>query len=183
MAVPVTIQGVSVSVLPVSIQGSAQTTVTPSNFFNRPANTTAYASGQLVANSTTAGSVTPLSWPVARVAGGSGMIRRARLAKSGTSLTNAQFRLHLYTTAPTCANGDGGNWSTDQSANYLGSLDFNLSQAFTDGAAGNAAPNTGSEINFALASGQTIYGLIEARGAYTPASAETFTVTLEVLQN
>jgi hypothetical protein len=35
----------------------------------------------------------------------------------------------------------------------------------------------------ALASGQTVWALIEARGAYAPASGETFAVTLEVAQN
>lgn len=149
----------------------------------RPSDTTAYASGDLVANSTTAGSVTPLQFTVARIAAGSGMIRRCRIRKSGTGVTNASFRLHLYSASPTPANGDNGVWSTDQAANYLGALDVTVDRAFTDGAAGNGVPVTGSEINFKLASGQAVYGLLEARAAYTPSSAETFTVSLEVLQN
>lgn len=158
-------------------------TVKPTATFSRPADTTAYASGDLVANSTTAGSVVPLSWSVARVTAGSGMIRRARFRKTNTVLTNASFRLHLYTSAPTPSNGDNGVWLTDQSATYLGAIDVTFAKAFTDGCAENGVPNTGSEINFALASGQTIYGLLEARAAYTPTSGETFTVDLEVLQN
>lgn len=155
---------------------------TPSANFNRPADTTAYASGDLVANSTTAGSVVPLSWTLARVAAGSGMVRKARLKKSGTSVTNASFRLHLYSASPTVTNGDNGAWLSTH-AGYLGSLDFTVDKAFSDAAAGNGAPVTGSEVNFSLASGQTVYGLIEARGAYVPASGETFTVELECLQN
>lgn len=158
-------------------------TAVPSANFTRPSDTTAYASGDLVANSTTAGSVAPLSWTAARVAAGSGMIRRARIKTSSTNVTNASFRLHLYKASPTPSNGDNGAWLTNQSANYLGSLDITVDRAFTDGATGNGTPNIGTEINFALSSGQTIYGLLEARGAYTPTSAGTFTVELEILQN
>lgn len=156
---------------------------TPSANFTRPSDTTAYASGDLVANSTTAGSVTPLSWTAARVAAGSFMVRRVRLRKSGTSTANASFRVHLYSASPTPANGDNGAWSTDGVANYLGSVDVTVDKAFTDGAQGIGTPGAGSEISVALASGQTIYGLVEARAGYTPASAEVFTVVLECLQN
>ena len=104
----------------------------------------------------------------------------ARIRKTGTSVTNASFRLHLYSASPTAANGDNGSWSTDKAAEYLGALDVTVDKAFTDGAAGNGAPSTGSEINF---TSDTIYGLLEARGSYTPASAEVFTVDLEVLRN
>lgn len=160
---------------------------TPSSNFNRPADTAAYASGDLVANSTTAGSVTPLSWSTAaRVSAGSFMVRRARLKKSATSTTNATFRLHLYSSSPTIANGDNGAYSTTHSG-YLGAFDLDITgstgRTFSDSSGVIGAPSVGSEINVKLASGQTIYGLLEARAAYTPASAETFTVELELLQN
>lgn len=150
--------------------------------FARPADTTAYASGDLVANSTTAGSVSALTFTnIGRIAGAGGMIRRARVKKSGGNITNASFRLHLYSATPaTITNGDNGVWLTDGAANYLGSIDVTCDKAFSDGAAGNGVPAVGSEINF---TSQTIYGLIEARGAYTPANAETFDVSLEVIQN
>lgn len=150
----------------------------------RPSDTTAYAVGDLVANSTTAGSVTPLAFAVSRVTGGGVLVRRARIRKSGTSVTNAQFRLHLYrATVATVANGDNGAWSTDGVANYLGALDVTVDRAFTDGAAGNGVPLSGSEIGAIPTSGSTIYGLLEARAVYTPGNAETFTVSLEVLQS
>lgn len=185
---------------PVKIQSGGSSSATPAgeNFigkvggvtllaaatqFTRPADTTAYASGDLIANSTTAGSVVPLQFTVARVAAGSGMIRRCRLRVSSTVLTNASFRLHLYTASPTPSNGDNGAWLTDKALNYIGAFDITLDKAFTDGASGNGTPNIGSEINFALASGLIVYGLLEARAAYTPTSAETFDVALEVLAN
>lgn len=164
---------------------------TPSANFTRPADTTAYASGDLVANSVTAASVVPLSWTAAaRVAAGSFLVRRARLKKSTTGVTAATFRLHLYTSDPSAssgiANGDNAAWSTNHSG-YVGSIDLDISgatgRAFRDSAAVQGAPAVGQEINVKLASGQTIYGLLEARGAYTPGNAEIFTVDLELQQN
>jgi hypothetical protein len=158
--------------------------------FSRPADTTAYSSGDLVADNTTAGSVTPMQFTVARVAGGSGMIRRMKLRSNRTSGVSAgtvpsggSFRVHLYMALPVPTNGDNGAWFSTQSAQYIGALDVTFDRAFSDGMVGSGVPITGSEINFALASGQILYGLLEARGAYTPVSGETFTVVLEVLQN
>ena len=167
----------------VQLVGGPVTLVTAT--FTRPADTTAYASGDLIANSTTAGSVTVMSFTgVALEGGGTGMIRRVRIRKSGTSTTSASFRVHLYNALPTVSNGDNSAWLTDQSAAYMGAFDVTLDRAFTDGAAGNGVPLIGSELNFDLpGSSTTVYGLLEARAAYTPASGESFTVELEVLQN
>lgn len=150
--------------------------------FTRPADTTAYASGDLVANNVTAGSVVPMTFALGRAnaLGLGGQIRRARLRKTGTSVTNASFRLHLYSASPVPANGDNAAWLTDKALNYVGAMDFTVDKAFTDGAAGNAVPAVGSEIIFTA---DTYYGLLEARGAYTPASAELFEVSLELMQN
>lgn len=155
----------------------------PSASFTRPADTTAYAIGDLIANSTTAGSVVPMQFTVAREAAGSFMIRRVKLAKSNAGALNAQLRLHLYSAAPTPANGDNGAFSTSGAATYLGAFDATLDRAFTDGVVGFGVPVNGSDIVVKLAAGQVVFGLIEARSAFTPASASTITATLEVLQN
>lgn len=158
--------------------------------FTRPADTTAYASGDLVANSVTAGSVVALSWtclPIAMnvAADGYFLVRRARLKKSTTGVTNAAFRLHLYGTDPTAstgiANGDNGAWSVND-ATYLGYIDFGSMVAHRDCAMMFSVPSTGAEIAHSPASGTTLYGLLEARGAYTPGNAEVFTVSLELYQ-
>lgn len=149
----------------------------------RPADTTAYTSGDLVSNSVTAGSVTPITVTAARVNAGSGLIRRVRLTTSSTSTTNASFRIHFYKNSPTCTNGDNGAWLTTEST-YIGACDVTIDKVFSDAAKGIGVPNTGVEINFdAGAATQNIYALIEARGAYTPTSAETFTLAVEVIQN
>lgn len=151
--------------------------------FTRPGDTTPYASGDLVANSTTAGSVTPLSLTCGRGSSGSaatGLIRRIKVHKTNTGVTNASFRVHLYSASPTCTNGDNGAWLTSQAAGYLGAFDVTVDRVFSDGASGQGVPVTGSDIAFTT---QTVYALIEARGAYTPGNAEVITVTVEVLQN
>ena len=149
--------------------------------FTRPADTNVYASGDLVSNNTVAGSVVPLSFPVGKPVF---PIRRVKIKKSGTVVTSAQFRLHLYTSSPTSANGDNGVWSTTESG-YLGFVDVTIDKAFSDGAAGHGAPSLGQEINanvngIAQTGAFTIYGLLEARAAYTPTSGEIFTVSLEI---
>jgi hypothetical protein len=109
-----------------------------------------------------------------------------KLETSGTSTTNASFRVHFYSSDPSAssgiANGDNGAWSTNK-AGYLGAVDVTIDKAFADGAAGHGTPNTGSEISFVVSGGatkQVLYGLIEARAAYTPTSGETITVTPEL---
>ena len=157
----------------------------PTANVTRPADVTAYASGDLVANSVTAGSVVPMSFVAARVSGGSLAIRRARLKKSAVSVTLATFRLHLYSILPTVTNGDNAAWASPHSG-YLGSFDLDMAgtngRAFSDSAGVAAAPAVGAELNV-VAVVQTIFGLLEARAGYTPASAEVFTVILECVQN
>lgn len=146
----------------------------------RPANTTAYASGDLVANHATAGSVVFPTAAVARTSGGTGRIKRASLKKSDAGVTNAAFRVHLYGALPTPTNGDNGAWLTTQ-ASYLGSYDVTVDKVFADGALGHSAA---ADIPFDLAAGEKrLYVVVEARGAYTPASGETFTVQLDVDQD
>ncbi len=141
--------------------------------FTRPADTTAYASGDLVANSTTVGSVVPLTIP--SQPGRTIQIRRLRLRKSSVGVTNAQFRVHLFNALPVAAtNGDNGAISMTGAAGYLHQVDLTIAQALTDGAAVSAA----AEVN--TFSNGNIYAFLEARAAYTPVSAEIFTLTLEV---
>jgi len=155
----------------------------PSSNFTRPNDTTQYASGDLVANSTSAGSVTPLSWAnAARTSAGSLYVRRVRLFKSGTGITDAYFRVHFYASSPAgIANGDNAAWSTNL-AGYCGAVDVIMSYQFVDGAGGLGFPVTGSEIDIRLASGTTIYALLEARNVYVPGASEVFTCIPEIVQ-
>lgn len=148
--------------------------------FTRPADTTAYASGDLVANSTTAGSVTPLAFQLPRGAVAA-KIWRVGILRSSTSITNAAFRLHIYKDSPTVANGDNGALSSI-TAGYEGFIDVATpGLAFSDD-----AKNHGVYVNnsvfapmfVSVDANAKLYGLLEARAAYTPASAEVFTVDM-----
>lgn len=156
--------------------------VNPTASFTRPADTVPYAAGDLVANSTTAGSVAPLSLTTARLAAGSFRVMRVKLRKSGLVREGALFRVHFYSAAPTIANGDNGAFSTSGADTYLGFADVALDIAFTDGVVGfGMIPHNG--IAQKLASGQAVFALIEARAAYIPANAETFRVDIDVSQD
>lgn len=160
--------------------------------FTRPADTTAYASGDLVGNSTTAGSVTPLAFPVSKYTTGGGTIfvRRAKIVKSTGSLTNANFRLHLYNTSNGVTNqgvsvvgGDNAAYTASKVSAYLGYISVAMAVSHSDGAAGWGMPEDSMEMNVKLASSQfNIQGLLEVRGAYTPGNTERFNVYLEAYQ-
>lgn len=146
--------------------------------FTRPADTTQYASGDLVANSTTAGSVTLMSWAF----GSPGVwLRRLLVTKSDPDTTGASFRLWLHNdSAVTFTNGDNGALSIASStlpiANVAAGqpIEFDFDFSLTgSGDVGVATWDTGL-----IYLPATTYGFLEARGTYTPASAEVFTFYL-----
>lgn len=148
--------------------------------FTRPNDTTQYSQNDLVADNTTAGSVTPLIFiPPAQ----GFKLWRVNLLKSSTTVTNATFRLHLYKDSPTCANGDNGAWSTTVSG-YLGFVDIvGTSPAFTDDASASGVWINNSVFAplFLVAdTDRKIYGLLQNTTAtgYVPAAQEVFTVSL-----
>jgi hypothetical protein len=144
--------------------------------FTRPADTTAYTSGDLVANSTTAGSVVPLTFAL-KSGASSCRISRALLTKSTSTIANASFRLHLFATSPAVAAGDNSAIAPTALASYgyLGSLSGStVLGGGTTGAVVQLAPDAGDIWGLA----GTMYGLIEARAAYAPGNAETFTAEL-----
>jgi hypothetical protein len=108
-----------------------------------------------------------------------------RLSKSTTSTTNASFRVHFFKSSPTVANGDNGAFSANLiAAIHIGFVDVDMTSigvVGSDGAKGEAAPAR-SVILFDCTA-QALYALIEARGAYTPGNAETFTLAVEIAQD
>ena len=148
--------------------------------FTRPANTTQYAAGDLVANHATAGNVVALSFVnAAPFPGGELIITGVQIMKSGVAVANAAFRVHLFAAAPTVTNGDNGALAitNGRAKGYIGRVDVTVAQALGDGAHGRAA----AAIQFDAAKGfKNLYALVEALDTYTPASAEIFDIVLEV---
>lgn len=147
--------------------------------FTRPNDATQYTSGDLVANNTTAGSVTPMTFNIPY---GRGVkIWRVEIQRSDTDVTNAKFRLHLYRDSPTVTNGDNGAWLSIM-AGYLGYVDVDGTlQTFSDdsNASGVYVNNSVFAPWFILTDvDRKLYGLLEARDTYTPLANEVFTVVL-----
>jgi hypothetical protein len=171
--------------LKVNIIAGGMSSVKLSASVTRPANTTAYVPGTLVANSTTAGSVVPLAFPNAvTLAGYALQVTRARLVTTSTSIAAASFSIHLFESSPTVSVGDGaafdaaGVLSLSGIATYAGFIPIDVLQAGSDGAVGFGTPGTPQGIMLGPAV-TTVYALIECTTAYTPTSAETITVILE----
>lgn len=154
---------------------------TPAATFTRPANTTAYTAGDLVANDTTAASVAPLEWGVSNVRG-RGVIRGAKIHKSTVTATAASFIVHIFSASPgTPTNGDNGALAVASAANYLGEIAVDMSSGGSPGTAYLFKASAAQAIHFALyQTGANLYGLLEAAGAYAPGSSEVFKVTLDI---
>lgn len=154
--------------------------------FTRPNDTTTYASGDLVANSTDAASVVAMSFVFDRyrLSKGSVAVRSAIIQRGdATDVANAQFRLHLFSATPTFGtNGDNDpiSGNTTGASVWLGSIDVNTSIAFADDAVGDGVPTNRPEIVVPFDMGRadtvTLFGILEARAAYSPAAQEVFTV-------
>lgn len=141
--------------------------------FTRPSNTTAYAAGDLVANNTTAGSVTPMTFTFP--SGRPLYLTHLKLRKTQDTLTSATFRLWLMTASPTVTNGDNGAIAgTFLSTLMCEPIQIDALATLTGGGAIGSSLFTPGLI----ALPPIAYGLLEATAAYSPASAEVFTVEL-----
>jgi|SRR5882672_948346 len=154
--------------------------------FARPTDTTAYAAGDLVANSTTIGQVVMPLWTLSSIGFANGFVRNARLRKSNTTVTNAQFSLALFNAAipliPAVADNAAMTLSNDVTG-FLGSIAFDLTTGAITGSNGVVkAATTQPALVFNAASGQAagLQGVLTATAAYTPASAENFEVILDL---
>lgn len=149
----------------------------------RPADTTAYAAKDAVADSTSAPTVLTFS-KIARLPGSSGYIVKARLM-TNQSTNTARFRLHLYHTAPTAINDNAAHtllWANR--ANRVGYIDFPAAQ--TEGTGSDAANSQNDTVRmpFVCASASRhLYGLLETLDAFTPASGQIIYIELTADQN
>jgi hypothetical protein len=150
--------------------------------FSRPADTSAYVANDAVANSTSAPTALTFT-DIMRVDGGSGYIVHATLL-TNQALNVSQFRLHLFSASPTMDNDNAASvlrWS--ERASYLGFIDFDALQS--EGSGSDAAVAVWQQhIAVAAAAGsRTLYAKLETKLGFTPASGQTFRVSLTVDQN
>jgi hypothetical protein len=150
--------------------------------FTTPSGTTAYSAGQLIANSATAGSVTPLSFTVCRVNAGTFQIDRIRAKTTDTGFAGQTLRIWLYKDAPTLTNGDHGTALSTES-NFLGETYVTLASHFSDYEKGIGVPVGGLIKGDCATGSQVIYGLVVAGTAITPVGAKLVSVTVESTSN
>lgn len=149
--------------------------------FTRPVDTTPYSAntgsvtGDLMANSITAGAVAALPFAVPAIVAGRTATGAISYIELGMSAPHAAtVRVHLFrTTAPTVTNGDNGallvsNFDFDK---YLGFVDVVLAP----GPAGGSIGKTECSVPYSKADGDVIYLLLENFAtAITPVSLELF---------
>lgn len=142
-----------------------------SGSFTRPNNTTAYVATDLVANSTVAGSVSPITVTFKNTSNGV-WIRHIHLKHSKATVTASSFKVWFLNTSPTMTNGDNDTIAGPTLATILGICTVDVDNLVTgSGATGEAYFRSGQ-----IYLPTTSYALIEANAAYTPAALEVFTL-------
>lgn len=149
--------------------------------FTRPADTTAYAVSDAIADSTSAPTVLTFA-NCARSSGGSGYVTRARVM-TDQSANVAAYRLHLFRATVTAINDNAALTTLIANrSNYLGYID--LPTAGTEGSGSDAANTQNLDTRLAfVATGTSLFGLLQTKTAFTPASGQRFYVELGIEQN
>lgn len=165
--------------------GKYKTTVTAA--YTRPGDTTAYASGDVVCNSTSAPVVLTFTG-MARYNGGTGRIVGARLISDSAAGTKGDFELHLFDLSTVTIQNDNAAWAPTDAhmLNEVGPIAFG---AVPFVGSGNeiyrlSAGSGGLALEFKCgASDANLYGILVVRSAYTPANAGVLQIELEVEQD
>lgn len=150
--------------------------------YTRPADTNAYTAGDVIANSTSAATILTFSG-VARAETGSGLIQAATLIDSVAASTKLDADLYLFDTTVVMEQ-DNAAWdpSDAEMLTCLGVVEFRGANFKTCGANGITHVQ-GIGLPFVTVGGKDLYGILVARNAYTPASAEVLKVRLHILQD
>ena len=147
--------------------------------FTRPADTTAYAAGDVVNGS---GATTPVTVAdAARRNGGSGVIEFVGLETNNVTVTNGTFRVHFFNASHTTAADNAAFASLHANrAAYVGYADLPILVADSASA---AAAQTEADVNIPFqcaSSSDDLFAVVVATGAYTPASGQVFQLTVAV---
>jgi hypothetical protein len=162
--------------------GSSVTTKLSEASYTRPADTTAYAAGDVLAESTSAATVLTFT-NIGASNGGGATLLGVTLIDSVAAATPPELELYLFDTAPTMQN-DNVAWapSDAEMEKCLGFVSLYRGLFKTCGANGIVDVD-GLSKSIICASGTTsIYGILVHRLSYTPTSAEKFTVRLRYAQ-
>ena len=156
--------------------GAYPTTAT----ITRPSNATAYTAGDVVGD--TGGSAI-ISLTDAGPSGGSVIIQSASLVFSDSTVPSGMgaFRVHLYSASPTAiADNAAFDLTSGERATYMGFVDLPAPQDFGSSLY-TQTDYPGRLIKLAAAS-TTLFVELETRGAYTPVSASTVAIRVNLLE-
>jgi hypothetical protein len=143
----------------------------------RPGDTTTYASGDLIANSTTAGSVVAPTFTLPSF-GRELLIPRVKITKSAGPVANGSFRAHFFSgTVTVTTNGDNAAFTPTSMALYIGYIDVTMVSPL---GGWGWATDSGAPAWVPSASSDALNVLLEARAAYVPTNAEVFTIIPEI---
>lgn len=157
------------------------TTAIKTGVIIRPNDTVAYAVGDLIGTSTTAGTGNVMVLPgIPRIAGGTGRIIRLRVATDQAAFAGT-LRVHVFKTLVAPTVGDNGALAAAVAnyVNYYGMADVTLAQGIlSNGSKGFMAFSP--PIAFDAAVGvMDVYAPLETRTAFTPNANQRFSVTVE----
>lgn len=138
-----------------------------------PAGTPTYAAGDLIANSATAGLVTPMTFQAQSVAAA---VRNVTIRKTGTGLTNASFYLWLLSVSPTMASGDDAAIDGPTLASII-CEPIRVDCVVACGSVGAVGTSLFDSKTIKL-DAMPVYGLLTAAASYTRIASEVFTVDL-----
>lgn len=151
----------------------------------RPANTTTYAAGQIVAESTSAATVWVFTG-VARTNGLGLILQSLTLVDSVAQSLKPDLELWLFDTAPsTTSQNDAQAWApTDAEMKLCLGYVTLATGAFKVAGSNGVIAAEGIAKPLQCATGSTtLYGVLVVRNAYIPASAEELTLRMIVVQD
>jgi hypothetical protein len=145
----------------------------------RPADTTAYAANDALANSTSAPTTGGFTFTSAgRISGGAGIILDAEVTSSKAAST-LQGEVWLFDQAVTAINDNAAFSPSAANALFrVGVIPFSLNGETNFG----RAEITGLGIGFTCVGSANLRALVKVTAAYTPASGEVLTVRLKIAQ-
>lgn len=152
--------------------------------FTRPADTTTYASGDTMCNSTSAPTIMTLA-NMASGNGGGGIIQGITFIDSVYGATNLpEFDLYLFDTAPVMQNDNAAFAASDsEMLACVGVVRFPA--ALNSPAGANSVTDLDNiSKSYNCAAGSTsLYAIMVARNAYAPSSGEVFKFRFHILQD
>lgn len=158
--------------------------LTISTEFTRPSDATGYTAGDVVSDNTSATTMQALA-NAARVSGGSGYIVGIRVATDKKSIT-PRVRVHFYNTTGATLSVDNAAWQDKyaDSSKRVGFYDMPPMSTGTDTTNSDMsrAVDMGMRIPY-VCTATSLYFVLEALDAFTPASGEKFTLTVFVDRN